>query len=123
MDLDVKVIHQLIGIRRLVTPGVTSATNLLDKIRDLEPAEFDVLMKAIAHLRQYASRQSVRLMMQRNYMALRQLLEEAAQEFAATQKPPDHLAANGGAELNRHLLGFPISEFGLCSCGFLVHPL
>ena len=104
MDLDVKVIHQLIGIRRLVTPGVTSATNLLDKIRDLEPAEFDVLMKAIAHLRQYASRQSVRLMMQRNYMALRQLLEEAAQEFAATQKPPDHLAANGGAELNRHLL-------------------
>ena len=106
MDLDVKVIHQLVGIRRLVTPGVTSATNLLDKIRDLEPAEFDVLMKAIAHLRQYASRQSVRLMMQRNYMALRQLLEEAAQEFAATQKPPDHLVANGGAELNRHLMNF-----------------
>ena len=26
-------------------------------------------------------------------------------------------------KLARKVLTFPISEFGLCSCGFLVHPL
>jgi hypothetical protein len=26
-------------------------------------------------------------------------------------------------EHNGKLLAFPISEFGVCSCGFLVHPL
>jgi hypothetical protein len=48
-------------------------------------------------------------MMQQNYMALRQLLEEAAREFVATHKPPDHLGANGGAEVNRHLMNFLFS--------------
>ena len=32
-------------------------------------------------------------------------------------------AANKRGELSNKLLAFPISEFGLCSCGFLGHPL
>jgi len=39
-------------------------------------------------------------MVERNYTALHQILEEAAQEFTATQKVPEHLIANGGFEGN-----------------------
>jgi hypothetical protein len=49
-------------------------------------------------------------MTERNYVALRQLVEEAVREYAATRKPPDHLAANGSAEVNRHLMNF-LSSF------------
>ena len=106
MDSHVKVVHHLVGIRTVVRPGEPIGTNQFDPIRKLEPTEFDVLMKAIAHLRQFVSRQSVRLMVERNYAALRQILGEADQEFAATQRAPEHLAANGGAEVNRHLMNF-----------------
>jgi len=110
LDSHVNVVHKLVGIRMVVRPGESIGTSQFDTIRELEPTEFDVFMKATEYLRQFASRQSVHLMVERNYVALRQILEEAVQEFTATQKVPEHLVANGGFEVNRHLMNF-LSSF------------
>lgn len=106
MDPHVKVVHNLVGIRRVVGLVEPIGVSKFDPIRELEPTEFAALMKAIARIRQFVSAQSLRLMVEQNYTALRQILEEAAQEFAATQKAPEYLVVNAGAEINRHLMNF-----------------